>query len=215
MEKRPIVFPHVPKCGGTSLLTHLKESGLNVLYDYEAWVGPASDKKNETSVGADFSGYDVIYGHFPITRYDGPDFRYVALVRDPVERAISNYIFHREMSRQFPDGKDFYTRLGKWIDRGELSFVEYLNVAPDMKVVYERFMGYWSPRRFSLIGTTENYDAFLKGLSDLTGVMFENTIRERKRQEDISLTREDRIKARMWLRLEYKWYDEFIKGARS
>jgi hypothetical protein len=196
-------------------LAHLKESGLNVLLDYEAWVGPNSVKKNEDSVGADFSAYDVIYGHFPIGRYNGPDFRYVALVRDPIERAISNYIFHREMSRLYPDGKDFYTRLGRWIDRGELSFVEYLNVGPDMKVIYERFMEYWSPRRFSLIGTTDRYDRFLEGLSDLTGVRFENTIRERKREDDIELTREERIRARMLLRLEYKWYDEFIKWAVS
>lgn len=182
------------------------------MLDYDAWSGPAAIEKNKACEGKDFSSYDIIYGHFPIDRYEGPDYRYVALVRDPVERAISNYIFHRDMSRSNPSGKDFYTRIGKWIDQGDLSFIEYLNIAPGMKVVYERFMGYWSRRRFTLIGTTERYREFLDGLSVLTGVKFENNIRERKRKDDIELASAERTRARNLLRPEYKWYDEFVKG---
>lgn len=207
------IFPHVPKCGGTSLLQHLQDSGLNLLLDYEAWIGPKVIEKNKLCENIDFSVYDVIYGHFPIDRYESPNYGYIALVRDPIERCISNYIFHRDVSISQPGGEDFYSRLGTWIARGELSFIEYLNVAPDMKAVYSNFMKYWSRRRFDLVGTTENYGAFLDKLSELLGVQFENTIQERKRSTSITLTPAERIKARELLAIEYKWYDEFIKSA--
>lgn len=213
MSSRPIVFPHVPKCGGTSLLEHLTSSGLKVHLDYDTWSGLKAQERNRECEGLDLSQHDIIFGHFPIERYDGPDFRYVALVRDPIERAISNYIFHRDMARSNPNGTDFYTRLGRWIDRGELSFIEYLNVGPDMKVIYQRFLAYWSRRRFTLIGTMENYDAFLHSLSDLIGVKIENTIHERKRKDDLVLTDQERTRARQLMLPEYKWYDEFVKRA--
>ncbi|MER8430383.1 sulfotransferase family 2 domain-containing protein [Mesorhizobium caraganae] len=210
---RCYIFPHVPKCGGTSLLHHLQNSELNVLLDYEAWTGPMAIEKNRMCENVDFSQYDLIYGHFPIDRYESPNYGYIALVRDPIERCISNYTFHRDLSISEPDGKDFYNRLGKWIARGELSFIEYLHIAPDMTAVYSHFMKYWSRRRFDLIGTTANYGTFLNRLSELLGVKFENTIQERKCSTSITLTPEDRIMARELLAVEYKWYDEFIKSA--
>jgi hypothetical protein len=135
------------------------------------------------------------------------------LVRDPIERCISNYVFHRDQSAKYPGGKDFYSRVGKWIANGELSFIEYLAIEPDMKNVYLNIMKYWSRRRFSLIGTTENYGVFLEKFSDLLGVKFENTIWERKRENTVELTEAELKRARQVLVAEYKWYDEFIKSA--
>ncbi|MEM9776078.1 MAG: hypothetical protein AAF902_15985, partial [Chloroflexota bacterium] len=34
-EKKCIIFPHIPKCGGTSLKKQFDKSNLKVFYDYE------------------------------------------------------------------------------------------------------------------------------------------------------------------------------------
>lgn len=200
------VFPHVPKCGGTSMLRHLEQSGLRVHFDYSEWV----PKVAERDISADF---DVIYGHFPITRYIGPDYRYIALVRDPLERAISSYKFHHKFGVEHPRDRDLYSRIGRWIDRGELSVREYIRMAPDIRTVYKYFLGYWPREKFDLIGSTEDYDDFLSRLNDLLGVDFKNAIRERASDETVAIPEEDRQPIRALLAEEIWWTGHLTRNA--
>lgn len=214
MSKLCYVFPHVPKCGGTSLKRHLETSGLNVLIDYDGW--DTSAKTAEITAlrqTQDVSQYDLIFGHFPIDRYVGPQFRYIALVRDPLERCISSYLFHRDMRKAPAVGTDFFNRIGHWIARGELSLPEYLNIAPNMKRTYAHFLSYWPAERFEIIGVTSDYGTFLERLSALIGAKLENNIHERKQNYDIDMTESDRIRAINLLADEYRWFNSFVTRA--
>lgn len=214
MTKPCYVFPHVPKCGGTSLRRHLELSGLNVLIDYDLWdTEPTTAEIAALRRTQDTSQYDIIFGHFPVERYVGPQFRYIALVRDPLERCMSSYLFHRDMRTDPVIGSDIFNRIGHWIARGELSFLEYLNVAPDMKRVYAHFLNYWPAERFDLIGATNNYGAFLEHLSALFGIRMENNIHERKQDHKISLTENERVRAMTLLNNEYIWFNSFVQHA--
>jgi hypothetical protein len=194
------------------MLRYLENSGLRVHFDYEAWNGPRAPELDKECAARDFSAdFDVVYGHFPITRYQGRQYRYIALLRDPYARALSNYKFHRAEAIRYPEQTDLYTRIGKWIGRGELSFREYVAIAPDMKTVFRDFMKYWSPERFTLIGTQERYSAFLGTLSRLLGVAFSGDVWER-RSEDIpvDVPPADADRVRCLLEAEYKWYNAMM-----
>jgi hypothetical protein len=121
------------------MLDHIKQIGFNARIDYDGWSGPKAVKLNRQCLAQDFTGLDLIYGHFPISRYDRAGHRYVALVRDPIERVRSSYDFHRDHAQTHPDCPEFYSRIGRWIGRGELSFIEYLHIAPNMRNVYRIF----------------------------------------------------------------------------
>lgn len=180
------------------MMRHLEKSGLRVHFDYSVWLPQVAER--------DLSGeFDVIYGHFPITRYVGPNYRYIALVRDPMERCLSSYKFHRKFGVENPHQTDFYSRVGRWIDRGELSVREYVRICPDMRSTYQYFLGHWPRERFDLVGTTERYGDFLAMLSALLGVTFTNNIRERQSEEKVDIPPEDVAPIKSLLAAEYAW----------
>lgn len=209
------VFPHVPKCGGTSLLKSFEESDLSLYVDYDAWVGPNMFRRNNEAMKLDFSPFDIIFGHFPIIRYRGPQYRYIALVRDPVERALSNYsyIHFRWQSGKILPGP--YAAMAEGISKGTLSFLDYLRGDPQSDRVYRHFLGYWDPSRFALIGRTDQYDEFLSGLSELLGAKFINDKQERKSNSSHHISEAERHEARKLLATEYAWFDRFVRGARE
>jgi hypothetical protein len=200
------VFPHVPKCGGTSMLRHLEKSGLRVHLDYSVWLDPRQ------LADRDFAAeFDIIFGHFPITRYLGPGYRYIALARDPMERCLSSYKFHHRYGVENPQDNDLYSRMGRWIDRGELSFREYVRMGPDMRSVYKYFLDYWPRERFELIGTTHRFGAFLADLSRLLNIPeIKNDVHERQSAELVDISDVDRQRIQALLADEYNWFYSLI-----
>jgi len=203
------VFPHVPKCGGTSLLRHLEASGLNLYVDYDAIVGEPMHRRNREVLQLDFTVFDIIFGHFPVSRYQGDKFRYITLVRDPVDRIVSSYLAQKELFIQKPYTVMPGARWGREIANG-MTFVDYVRKVPDMKHVYRHFLHYWPRERFVLVGTTERYPEFLSDLSSLLGVEMKNTVRERKAATTLPLTDSERAEARRLLADEYAWFERFV-----
>ncbi|MBJ2152573.1 sulfotransferase family 2 domain-containing protein [Paracoccus sp. IB05] len=203
------VFPHVPKCGGTSLLTQLRTSGIKMHEDYEAYNGPQFIDANADL--RNFGVNDLIFGHFPIDRYIGPEFRYIALVRDPLDRVISNYHFHMQWGLERPDDTGFFAEFGREIAKGNVTIIQYIMKAPNMRMVYKNFLRYWGKHRFTLIGRTDRYEDFATKLNDLLGTAISASVQERKSGRKLDLP--DRVveQAHRLLGEEYHWFNKFVE----
>lgn len=209
MEKPTFVFPHVPKCGGTSLLVQLRSSGIRLLEDYNAHQGYELIDQNSARVM--LADYDLVFGHFPIDRYIGDNVRYIALVRDPLERAISNFVFHEKWGRLYPEDQSFYPSFGRKITKGEVNFIDYLKTAPDIRVVYKTFLRYWGRHRFCLVGNTGDYRTFAQSLSALLSINIDSNVKERESEWRPELTEHQVQVAKNLLHEEYYWYNKFIE----
>ncbi len=161
------IFVHIPKTAGTSFRLGLERRYPGrMLYDY-----------NDTGIATDFI-YENIYrcedperlrierivtevkqrepvalcGHFPAKRYWGhfaPE-TFVTFLRDPIERAISNY-----------------DHLMAFMDE-EVSFEAYLSGSGrDFQTLYLKDC---DPEAFGMIGITESYQASLRLLARRTGL---------------------------------------------
>lgn len=98
-KNNTVIFPHIPKCGGTTIKSQLKNQASNVFLDYDrppvhaGYGKKMCDRRNHEASFIDFSGCDLIFGHFPIERYTSEKNQYVALCRDSYDRCLSHVNF--------------------------------------------------------------------------------------------------------------------------
>ena len=132
-SKRNVAFIHVPKCGGTSIDSGLRENylTLNLMRDSRcqridslrsAYVGAAfdgldfigGDPRNNRNMlfNRDLALYQMlddrvkyVSGHFPFDRrlYEETSgrFSYMTVLRDPVEKWLSNYFYRLRREKKF------------------------------------------------------------------------------------------------------------------
>lgn len=216
MKRKTVIFPHVPKSGGTSLKVQIEQSRLKTFMDYDSppgvspWLRKNSDRRNAEFALLDFSNFDLVFGHFPIDRYDSDKYQYVALVRDPYSRLVSqlNYLLNR-VATGVHHAANIVT-LAKLLESGELTPSQWVR-KHGAQSIYRSFLSYWPREKFALIGDTAHYADFIHGFNELTGIQLDAGVRERQSQGtaiEISNAEEQRI--RRFLRDEYKWYDAFV-----
>lgn len=214
---RTVIFPHVPKVAGTSILKQLESSGLRIYLDYDAppdvnpWRKAQSERRNREARLLDFSAFDVVFGHFPIERYDGEctdRYRYVALVRDPVSRVEShlNYLFWR--ARHRPGAVDPETRrVAEMLASGERSVAQWVRKS-GIAETYRLYLARWPRERFALVGDTSCLATFLQRLGDMLGIALDASVRERQHADpEFKVDEAQRRQLLELLRDEYTWYD--------
>ncbi len=214
-----LIVPHIPKSGGTSIAVQLKaHDESKVFLDYQAPPGRAPihqqkvDEVNRWVAARDFSGFTMVFGHFPISRYVGPRYKYAVLVRDPLKRAISeyNYIITRRKKgvRLAPNSAVMADQLIS----GEVSFANW--VYRGKIGVYDLYLHHWPASRFTLIGTMDRYAQYCEKLSKLIGMEIDPNVHERSvRGEEPAMTGDDRALLDLALADDYAWYNQFIKSA--
>ncbi len=177
----PIIYTHIPKCAGTSVVRLLTE-----------WFGPSYHKLNQDerqdillpkvetrdADGRWLPNVKCIHGHFNHGRgyglpYYYPEItQYFTILRDPFDLIVSMYFFAKGRSKE---GR-FWFR-GEQVDFSKLypSVTEYVKDYPywlfhhlpqDVTLVNYRDV---LPNRFVYMGIFEEMDATLRNLAKILG----------------------------------------------
>jgi len=144
-----LIFTHVPKTGGTSLVNALKQRCF-VLHQ---------DKKHPVE---DFEDYEIIFGHFRPDKYDN-DIPKAIFLRNPVERMLSHYCHWR--ARLEDEGKNmimcFPEKTSKFSK--DCSLLEF---AERVGNIYKKYTDY-NLDQYDFVGFTEFFDIYANKLSSL------------------------------------------------
>jgi len=105
LERSVIIFNHIPKVGGTSLIRFFEDLfGPERCFRHKTRDGKTNTYSPaiEDISDAELAKYRFIAGHFGFghhTRIDGPVL-HIGVVRRPVERIISHYYFNKQQGRE-------------------------------------------------------------------------------------------------------------------
>lgn len=140
LSPSPILFLHVPKTAGTATARFLETIYPGRLfYDYGTERDKTSARTPDPAFlrnqGSIIRHYGMIFGHYHYLKYASvfPDSPVVALMRDPVERAVSHY-YH---AARYQDPEPLYqadmVRTGQW------DIIDFTNLSGLSKDIYTEY----------------------------------------------------------------------------
>ena len=185
-----IISLHVPKAAGTTFSRYLlnvfpdgvlRDYGpttpqvgelFNSCFTWGKWAQLSGDTKvrvisygilNYKKVLAE-RGIRVIHGHFNLDKYLGifPEATYVTWLRDPLDRAMSQYNFFKRTLMDPPDP------INNLIYEGKLPFEEWMT-QPDNINLQQRFTGP-DLTKFKFVGIAEDFERSLAIFRKLAGL---------------------------------------------
>ena len=156
-----IVSIHMPKTGGETfrdILEAMTEGHLQRDYGDRPLAPPTIRQRIRLATARPQLGPETraVHGHFVATKYYRryPDARYMAWLREPVERLASHYHYwKRKPDRQNPTCRRLIEE--------DLS-LEAFAALPEMRDVQARFLGEVPVQRLDFVGLTERYDESLQ-----------------------------------------------------
>jgi hypothetical protein len=169
-----LISLHVPKCAGTSLRESLIDAyGEDQIYsdNDDRLLDPKSPvnvdrqrflREFNSKRDAILRGKRVVHGHFCMLKYQGIKGPRVTILRDPVDRLISHYLFWKHLP---PHGHSLHDRFLS----EQPSLAEFARM-PGLRHFYERVlfrdidMGI-----FDLVGCVERMSQTIAKLEKLTG----------------------------------------------
>jgi len=118
MDSPELVFLHIPKTAGTSQQTMFNEHyGRDKVF----WIGRDCDPDVRRYPAAAIAGRPIVGGHKHLAFYPRSlDPLYCALVRDPVERAISLFVYYTrpELANSERERRIREAHISEWVRRG-------------------------------------------------------------------------------------------------
>lgn len=193
-KPKKLLFDHLPKCGGLSLIFYLRKNYLrrktyaiksigNNLYPALFTTLPIQKRYN----------YDLICGHSAkkLLEYVSPDCLKMTVFREPIERIISHYFY----AKRFPNHY-----LNKIIHENNLGLEDYVNleITTELKNYYttrfselsneeaeknpqeaiEKALNFIN--KYDLVGTLDNLPNFMKKVEEKANLKYSYNDQEKK-----------------------------------
>lgn len=149
MSKPLFLFCHVPKCSGMTVILTFR----TIYGDKNVWL---DDDFNPPP-----PNICAIVGHFRSHKYDEifPDVPKITFLRDPVERLMSNYYFHKRS--RFPLPRAW------WVNEVRAGKMDVLEYAPYEKNVLSHYVSREQVDTFTIVGLTEKFEESMKVFFDM------------------------------------------------
>ena len=196
-----VIFPHIPKCSGSSLKSQFENSSLKVYFDYDKpphdmkFFSKECERRNCEADLLDFSAFNLVFGHFPIHRYNRENYKYITILRHPVDRAISNFFYWKNVVPESNKLALYRNPIITDIKDGRINFLDFVKTNKCTSI-YSDYLGNIPPDKFLLVGFTKKYDYFLKKLSKIMDIELSADVRLRQsNKEHISSIEIDQAKS--------------------
>jgi len=145
------IFVHVPKTAGTTFIKLLDRIYVGkTARDYKNKRGDKDNYIDEKP----WKDCDIIYGHFSSDKYKHLKRPQISIIRDPVERVISEYFYKPGKARsvrEYLSNKDLFA----------------VNEVKSLNVIHDHIV---DVNRFEFIGLTERFDEGLDKFEEWAGI---------------------------------------------
>lgn len=210
-----LYFPHIPKCGGTTVRSFIQGAELNCFFDYEHPPSPFKyfearcARRNNEFKQIDFSSFDLVYGHYPLKRYNHGN-QIILLLRHPLDRAISHYNYIKYLMPRTNLAAMERNRTVKKVKDGEMGIVEFSRVNK-IDTLFERYIGDISPENCTNVFFTDQLDELFKFLNDTFKLNLEEPEPERVNLEKSGLSSSEEDALNHLLSSEVEKYNLFAE----
>ena len=177
MHSLDLIFLHIPKTAGIAfrgmVSGHYGES--QVFLDYaESPANPNSPcnldpvgyyRRAQSEVAGIVRNKRAVYGHFPILKYRGCNAFFATFLRDPIDRALSQYYFWRHLPLGNHPVHAYFLKM-------DLTVLEFLQLPHIAQFYSQIFFPEGEIRRFDFVGDFGQFQSEAQRLGKSLGLNF-------------------------------------------